>query len=189
MRGDSRQSRMWRLTPHPPFGRLLPQGEKAIAACLVALFLTSHALAQEEGWHYSPLPGEGDRAAMGCSHGASPEKHTCLVVRCEDDHSVGVHIHTSRAGSDAGRWRIEFDKGDPAHDVEAIEDESPYGARIVGDVEPIIFGLKNLGLVYLDPQDGFEVDQQIYLNNSLYVINQALYFCAPKVPDEPAPTP
>lgn len=143
--------------------------------------------AQEEGWHYSPLPGEGDRAAMGCSHGATPEKHTCIVVRCEDDYTVGVHIHTSRAGTDGGRWRIEFDKGDPAYDVTAVEDGSPYGARIEGDVEPILFGLKNLGLVYLDPQDGFEVDQQIYLNGSLYVINQALYFCAPRVvPKQPA---
>lgn len=151
----------------------------------LATALAAPALAQTEGWAYSPLPGEGDRAAMGCSHGATPERHTCLVVRCEDDFTVGVHIHTSRAGSDAGRWRIEFDKGDPVHDVEAAEDGSPYGARIQGDVEPIIFGLKNLGLVYLDPQDGFEVDQQIDLNGSLYVINQALYFCAPKVPTVP----
>lgn len=142
------------------------------------------ASAQEQGWHFSPLPGEGDRAAMGCSHGATPEKHTCLVVRCEDDFIVGVHIHTSRAGTDAGRWRIEFDKGDPAYDVTAVEDGSPYGARIEGDVEPILFGLKNLGLVYLDPQDGADVDQQIDLSGSLYVINQALYFCAPRVEPE-----
>ncbi|HEY9012420.1 MAG TPA: hypothetical protein VIN06_15535 [Devosia sp.] len=142
------------------------------------------ASAQEQGWHYSPLPGEGDRAAMGCSHGATPEKHTCLVVRCEDDFSVGVHIHTSRAGTDAGRWRIEFDKGDPAYDIVAVEDGSPYGARVEGDVEPILFGLRNLGLVYLDPQDGAEVDQQISLNGSLYVINQALYFCAPRAVPE-----
>jgi hypothetical protein len=139
-------------------------------------------LAQEQGWHYSPLLGEGDRAAMGCSRGASPEKHTCLVVRCEDDFTVGVHIHTSRAGGDAGRWRIEFDKDGIVYDVIAQADGSPYGARIKGDVEPIIFALKTLGLVYLDPQDGFEVDQQIDLGGSLYAINQALYFCAPKDP-------
>lgn len=149
------------------------------------------AIAQEAGWHYSPLPGEGDRAAMGCAHGATTARHTCLVVRCEDDFSVGVHIHTSRAGTDAGRWRIEFDKGDPAYEVVAVEDGSPYGARIEGDVEPIVFGLRNLGLVYLDPQDGPEdVDQQISLNGSLYAINQALYFCAPRVvPDAPAADP
>ena len=183
MRGVPQQSPTMKRRPHPPFGHLLPRGEKTITACIVAA-LAFPALAQEQGWHYSPLPGEGDRAAMGCSHGATPEKHTCLVVRCEDDFSVGVHIHTSRAGTDAGRWRIEFDKGDPAHDIEAVEDGPPYGARIAGDVEPILFGLKNLGLVYLDPQDGAEVDQQIYLNGSLYVINQALYFCAPRVVPE-----
>jgi len=146
------------------------------------------ALAQESGWHYSPLPGEGDRAAMGCAYGSTPQQHACIVVRCEDDNSVGLHIHTSRAGGDAGRWRIEFDKGDPAHAVEAAADGSPYGARIAGDIEAILFGLKNLGLVYLDPQDGAEVSQQISLGGSLYVINQALYYCAPEAPETVPPT-
>ena len=111
------------------------------------------------------------------------------MVRCEDDQSVGVHIDTSRAGGDAGRWRIEFDKGDSPLEVEAETDGSPYGARIMGDVEPILFGLKNLGLVYLDPQEGPEVDQLIHLGGSLYVINQALYFCAPRVVPEDAVPP
>ena len=151
----------------------------------VVAALAAPTLAQESGWHYSPLPGEGDRAAMGCSYGSTPEQHACLVVRCEDDFSVGLHIHTSRAGGDVGLWHIEFDKGDPRLEVEAVADGSPYAARIVGDVTPLLEALKNGAVVYLDPATGPPLERAISLNGSLYVINQALYFCAPKVPDEP----
>lgn len=160
-------------------------GGLALAAGVVLGMGLTAPLAQEAGWHYSPLPGEGDRAAMGCAHGSTPGRHSCMVVRCEDDFSVGVHIHTSRPGGDAGRWRIEFDKGDPAYDVEAMADASPYGARIARDVEPILFALKTLGLVYLAPLQGAEIDQQIGLGGSLKAINEALYFCAPRVVPEP----
>jgi hypothetical protein len=132
------------------------------------------------------MPGEGDRAAMGCSYGATEASHTCLVVRCEDDFSVGVHIHTSRAGSDAGKWVLEFDKGDPRFAVTAVGDGSPYRARVDGDVTPIIDAIKNGAVVYLDPESGPALDRAISLSGSLYVINQALYFCAPKVPDAAA---
>ena len=151
----------------------------------VVAALAAPALAQESGWHYSPLPGEGDRAAMGCTYGSTPEKHACLVVRCEDDFTVGLHIHTSRPEGDVGRWHIEFDKGDPRLDVTAIADGSPYDARIEGDVAPLIEALKNGAVVYLDPESGPPLERAISLSGSLYVINQALYFCAPKVPDEP----
>ncbi len=146
-----------------------------------ALLLTSPVLAQEAGWHYSPLPGEGDRATLGCSYGATAMSFTCLAVRCEDDFTVGVHIHTSRAGGDAGRWVLEFDKEGERVPVTAVGDGSPYHARIEGDVAPIIELLKNSGLVYLDPEDGLPTDRAISLSGSLYAINQALYFCAPKV--------
>lgn len=159
------------------------------AALALAPGLMASAWAQEAGWHYSPLPGEGDRAAMGCAHGSTPALYSCIVVRCEDDFSVGAHIHTSRHGGDTGRWRIEFDKGDPAFDVDAIADTSPYGARIVGDVEPVLVGLKTLGLVYLAPLDGAEIDQQIGLGGSLKAITEALYYCAPRVPPALEPEP
>jgi hypothetical protein len=157
---------------------------------LVALVVfASPAFAQEPGWHYSPLPGEGDRAAMGCSHAATPDSHTCLVVRCENDFTVGVHIHTSRARGDAGKWLLEFDKGDPRFDVTAAADDTPYGARIEGEVVPIIEALKNGAMVYLDPEDDEPMDRGISLSGSLYVINQALYFCAPRVEPETPVTP
>ena len=67
------------------------------------LLIAQPVFAQEAGWHYSPLAGEGDRAALGCAAGATASSFTCLAVRCEDDFTVGLHIHTSRPGGDAGR--------------------------------------------------------------------------------------
>ena len=146
------------------------------------LALTAPAAAQEAGWHYSPLPGEGDRAALGCTYGSTPERFACLAVRCEDDFRTGVHVHTSRAGGDKGRWDLEFDKEGEHFPVTAVADGSPYGARIEGDVGPLLEQLKNAGLVYLDPQDGLPIDRAISLAGSLAAINRALFYCAPKVP-------
>lgn len=161
---------------------------KLIAPSLVRLAgalaaLASPALAQEAGWHYSPLEGEGDRAALGCGFGSTPTEFSCLAVRCEDDFEVGLHIYTSRPGGDAGRWLVEFDKEGERFEVDAKADGSPYHARAEGDVAPLIEALKNGAIAYLDPIAGQEVPKNgIPLDGSLYVINQALYFCAPKVP-------
>ena len=73
------------------------------ALALTAVLVAVPCRAQEAGWHYAPFPGEGDRAALGCSYGASPAQYTCLAVRCEDDFSVGLYIHTSRGAADAGQ--------------------------------------------------------------------------------------
>ena len=158
-------------------------------AGIVAVCLSTPTLAQESGWHYSPFAGEGDRAAMGCTYGSTHERHACLVVRCEDDFTVGLHIHTSRPEGDVGKWHIEFDKGDPRVDVTTVADASPYDARIEGDVAPLIEALKNGAVVYLDPESGPPLERAISLSGSLYVINQALYFCAPQAPEPVPPTP
>lgn len=151
-----------------------------LAGALAAL--ASPALAKEAGWHYSPLEGEGDRAALGCAAGSTPDEFVCLAVRCEDDFGVGLHIYTSRPGGDAGRWRIDIDKED-GHEIDAKADGSPYNARIEGNVTPLVEALKNGGIAYLDPKAGAELPKNgISLDGSLYVINQALYFCAPRVP-------
>lgn len=154
----------------------------ALVATLSAL--GSPTLAQEAGWHYSPLEGEGDRAAMGCGHGSTPAEFACLVVRCEDDFEIGVHIYTSRPGGDAGRWRIDIDR-EPGHEVDAKTDGAPYNARLEGDVTSVLEALKNGAIAYLDPKAGPDVPRNgISLSGSLHAINQALYFCAPKVPAE-----
>jgi hypothetical protein len=157
--------------------------EAAGLAALAAIVLgsTGGALAQEEGWHYSPLAGEGDRAALGCAYKSTPESFTCIAVRCEDDFSVGVHLHTSRPGGDAGRWRLDVDR-ETGLEIDAKPDGTPYHAKVAGEVTDVIEALKNGGVAYLDPKAGPALPTNgIPLTGSLYAINQALYFCAPKV--------
>lgn len=154
---------------------------KALAVAALALFLPAPLAAQEAGWHYSPFDGEGDRAALGCAYGSDAVTYTCLAVRCEDDFSVGLHIHTSRLGGDAGRWTLDIDKDH--HEVEARASGAPYHARVEGDVAALLEALKQGAVAYLDPQAGAQVHRNgISLSGSLQAINQALYFCAPRTP-------
>lgn len=141
------------------------------------------AAGQQAGWSYSPLPGEGDRAALGCGLKSSPELYTCVAIRCEDDYSTGVHIYTSRPQTSVGRWAITVDKETRSFDAEAAE---PYGARLVGDFSWVLYNLANGAVAYLEPEDGSPMpDNHIALDGSLYAINRALAYCAPRVPVEP----
>lgn len=149
------------------------------AILVLAMAVTVPALAQEAGWHYSPLSGEGDRAALGCSANSTPVDFSCIAVRCEDDHSVALHIHTSRAGGDDGSWTLQFDR-EFAMPIEAEATDGPYGARVVGDVAPLVDLLRVSGLVYLDRPDNAPIARQIPLTGSLNAINRALFFCAPR---------
>ena len=145
--------------------------------------LTLPAPAQEAGWHYSPLPGEGDRATLGCALGSTPDAYACVAVRCEDDYTTGIHIHTSRPEADAGRWAITIDKETRSFDAQAAE---PYGARLVGDYSWVLDNLANGAVAYLEPETGSGMPaNHIALDGSLYAINAALAFCAPRVPVEP----
>ena len=143
------------------------------------------ASAQQAGWSYSPLPGEGDRAAIGCGLESTPETYACVAVRCEDDFSTGIHIYTSRPQSDAGRWAITVDKETRSFDAEAAD---PYGARLVGDFSWVLHNLANGAVAYLEPEDGSPMpDNHIALDGSLYAINGALAFCAPRNPSPVEP--
>jgi hypothetical protein len=145
------------------------------------------ATAQEAGWHYSPLPAEGDRATLGCALGSTPDVYACIAVRCEGDYSTGVHIHTSRPEGDAGRWAITIDKETRSFDAVAAQ---PYGARLVGDFSWVLDGLANGAVAYLEPETGSGMPaNHIALDGSLYAINAALAFCAPRVPVEPKADP
>ena len=146
-----------------------------------ALFLlTLPATAQETGWHYSPLPGEGDRAALGCALNSTPQAYACIAVRCEDDFTTGIHIHTSRQQSDAGDWAITVDKETRMFSAEASK---PYGAKLVGDYSWVTTNLANGAVAYLEPGDGSPMPaNHIALDGSLYAINKALAYCAPRIP-------
>ena len=155
----------------------------AQALTLALVLLATPAYAQRAGWHYSPLPGEGDRAALGCALNSTPDRFACIAVRCEDDFSTGVHIHTSRSKGDAGRWAITVDKETRSFDAEPAE---PYGARLVGDFSWVLDNLVHGAVAYLEPEDGSDIPaNHIALDGSLYAISAALAFCAPRVPVEP----
>ena len=64
-------------------------------------------------------------------------------------------------------------------------DGSHFGAKGDGDVSGIIEAIKNGVSLFLDPMDGAQVPSSgIGLSGSLYAINQALFFCAPRVDPE-----
>ena len=144
------------------------------------------AAAQEPGWHYSPLPGEGDRATLGCDRDATPSDFVCLAVRCEDDYLTGVYVHVP-GGAAAGRWDMTIDRENAS--LLAITSDAPYGARFLADADWLLERLRQGAFVYLRradrPQDRFRF---IDLSGSLYAINTALAWCAPRVaPVEPSP--
>ena len=125
--------------------------------------------------------------ALGCALGSTPEAYACIAVRCEDDFSTGIHIHTSRPQGDAGRWAITVDKETRSFDAEAAR---PYGARLVGDVSWVLTNLTHGAVAYLEPEAGPAMPaNHIALDGSLYAINAALALCAPRRPVEPIADP
>src|SRR5689334_3862001 len=100
-------------------------------AILALLIGATPVAGQEAGWHYSPYPGEGDRAAMGCARDSTPQQHACLVVRCEDDFSIGVYIKTTIEGGDVRDWVAQIDDAAPVLRTEAVAPGVPYGAKVV----------------------------------------------------------
>ena len=131
-------------------GLKLPAMWKGLSLAALVSSLGPPVIAQEAGWHYSPYSGEGDRAALGCAYASTRTDYTCVAVRCEDDMSVGLYVHTGRLGGDAGRWLLQID--DARHEITAeAVDGSPYGARVTGDIEGLLFEIKNGGAVFLDP--------------------------------------
>lgn len=153
------------------------------AAALIALALngTLPVAGQQPGWHYSPLPGEGDRASMGCARGSNLEGFTCLAVRCEPDFTTGIHVYSSRPQGDRGSWEMTLDR--ETRTLSTTPDETPYGARL-DDVDGwLLDGLRHGTFVYLRHSDDMEgAFAFIDLSGSFRSIAEALQWCAPRVP-------
>ncbi|MFC0013464.1 hypothetical protein [Devosia nitrariae] len=148
---------------------------------LMGLAAAQPAAAQQEGWHYSPLPGEGDRAALGCALESDTSSYACVAVRCENDFSVGLYVHTSLGPADLGDWRITVDKEERGFIGEATA--AGYGARLTGDTEWLLDGLKQGAAAFLDAGERASLPKNfIPLDGSLYTINRALAYCAPRTP-------
>lgn len=156
-------------------------GPHRAAGLIAVLVLAGPALAEVPGWQFSPLPGEGDRAAMGCARDATPESYTCLVVRCEDNYSTGIHIHSSRFGGAAGRWEMTLDREDVSFTAE--KDPGPYGAVITENAGLLLDRLRHGTFVYLrHSEDDYAPFAFIDLRGSMKAIGEALFWCAPRVP-------
>lgn len=148
---------------------------------LAPLLLAPPAFAQSPGWGFSHLPGEGDRAAIGCSRDSTPEDYACLVVRCEDDFSIGAHVLSSRPGGAAGIWEMTLDR--EAMNFVATPGDAPYGARFGEGEERLIERPRFGTFAYLRHQDDAEAGFAfISLDGSMQAIAEALYFCAPRIP-------
>lgn len=154
---------------------------KQLFAVMVPFMFFSSANAQEAGWSYSYALNEGDRATAGCAMGSTPDAYGCVVVRCEDDFSVGVYIDTSRPEGDLGTWHVTVDKLEFAFEV--VETDAPYGGRVTGSLDWLLDGLKQGATSYIRPDEGDGLPHSfIPLDGSLLAINEAFYFCAPLVP-------
>ena len=147
-------------------------------ALLATVFLAQPVMAQSPGWTYSSLPGEGDRASMGCDRNASASAFTCLVVRCSDDFTIDVHPYSSRL-QQAGLWEATIDR--EARQMQALADDTPYGAQFADHADWLVDRLRHGTFVYLrhldDADPGFAF---IDLAGSFQSMAQALYWCAPR---------
>lgn len=153
---------------------------RTAALTTLALILAVPAQGQEPGWHYSPLPGEGDRASLGCANGSSPENFTCLAVRCEDDFSTGIHVYASRPAGAAGRWELTLDRETRHLSVASAQ---PYGGRFEDADGWLLDGLRQGTFVYLRHENDAEgAFGHIDLGGSYRAIEEALKWCAPRVP-------
>lgn len=156
-------------------------GPYPTAGLIAALAFSAPAAAQSPGWGFSYLPGEGDRAAMGCARDTTPEVFTCLAVRCEDDFSTGLYVHSSRLGGDAGTWTMTLDREDKS--FVALAPDSAYGAKIEKDADLLLDRLRYGTFVYLrHGEDENQAFAYIDLSGSMTAITEALYWCAPRVP-------
>ena len=156
-------------------------GPYRTAGLVAALILSAPAMAQSPGWQFSPIKGEGDRAAMGCSREATETDFTCLVVRCEDDFSTGLYLYSSRFGGTDGNWAMTLDREDRS--FTAVPSKGPYGAQIVEDADFLLDRLRHGTFIYMR----HSADENLHfayidLSGSMAAITEALFWCAPRVP-------
>jgi hypothetical protein len=152
---------------------------RSIIALLVAAGVASPSIALEPGWHFSSLPGEGDRASLGCARGTTNTDFACLAVRCEDDFSIGVHVYSSRMDGDAGRWTMTLDREDRS--FLTTDQPSPYGGRLEDQDGWLLDRIRHGTFIYLRHADDEDAAfRYIDLGGSLHAIHEALYWCAPR---------
>ena len=124
----------------------------AFAVLLAGATAYQPAPARAEGedlrWTAAPQPGEGGRAAIGCSIGTNDDRWTCLVVRCEDDGSLGVYYEHSDGGVTAP-FSLAIDGRTFAVTPRQAPQGVPFDTRLEGDSGAIAAALRTGGTVML----------------------------------------
>ena len=152
---------------------------RSIIALAVVAGVASPGIALEPGWHLSPLPGEGDRASMGCARGSTNTDFACLAVRCEDDYSAGIHVYSSRPDGDAGLWDMTLDREDRS--FKTTDEASPYGAKLEDEGGWLLDRIQQGTFIYLRHAEDQDFPFRfIDLGGSFQAIAEALYWCAPR---------
>lgn len=155
--------------------------KRLIPAVAIVLSLASALGAMEPGWQISPVPGEGDRASLGCSRDTSDTDFACLAVRCEDDFTVGVHVYSSRLGGSAGRWEMTLDREERSFQTSEVA--SPYGAKFDDKDGVLLDRIRHGTFIYLrHAEDEHAPFRYLDLSGSFRAIEEALLWCAPRVP-------
>lgn len=117
---------------------------------------------------------------MGCDRKARRDEFVCLAVRCEDDFTTGVHVHTSRPDS-LGGWEMTLDRENARY--VARPSNAPYGGRFIEGADWLLDRIAQGTFIYLRHADDRAGSfAYIDLTGSLRAINSALAFCAPRVP-------
>ena len=118
---------------------------------------------------------------MGCDRDAVAGDFSCVVVRCEEDFSVGLHVYSSRRPNALGRWALTLDRED--RQVEIVSYHGPYSGRILENEAWLLERLKQGAYIYIAHVDDKEAPFRfISLAGSLLAIEEALYWCAPRAP-------
>jgi len=92
-------------------------------------------------WSAAPHEGESARAAIGCSNGTNDDDWTCLVVRCEDDGSLGLYYEFSTGGTN-DPFTIAVDGEAFPVTLGELPSGVPYQKRLLGDVRSIAEALR-----------------------------------------------
>ena len=129
---------------------IVKAGRPWSAAIVLALVASSaiertspaHAESQSHRWAAAPHEGESTRAAIGCSSGTNDDNWTCLVVRCENDGSLGLYYEYSEGGV-ASPFAIAVDGQRFAVSPEPSPGGVPFQTRLAGDTPAIVSALRS----------------------------------------------
>lgn len=156
----------------------------ALVAITLSLLVGSvgSVLANSKGWDVSSYPNEARSPAIGCSVGTDDDIWTCLVVRCEDNGTLGLYYeYTDGGGGTDKPFSLMIDGEKFLVNPESAGEGIAFPTRLTGDVTSIVNKLKTgnqVKLVDMTPplHPGFDT---IPLRSSSRAIGKVEAICTP----------